>query len=181
MSRLFLILPLLALPLTAAADLKYYPDPVHKSLGEGDAPPMGDVLDIARQGDARAQFMIADMYEKGKGGFARDLKESRQWFELSGMHGYGQSFIRLAAEAKRAGNNIEAWQWYTLAIDTLDRGPTLDYVRDARKTLVEKAPLTSDDISAARKSMHAWEDARDEKLKAEKEQPNLKEKDNEQN
>src|SRR4051812_20199 len=120
MKKLLTLALLLLAIVPAQAELQYYPDPPHKKLAPDEPMPMDDMVDLAKQGDPRAEFILGDLYQKGKGGVAKDWKESRHWFELSGMHGYGQSFVRLAAQAKHEGDPELAWQWYTLAIDSLD-------------------------------------------------------------
>ena len=153
----------------AQADLKYFPDPAYKRLNSDDPQPMEEMVELAGQGDTRAMFILGDMYEKGKGGLAKDLNQSRHWFEESAIHGYNQSFIRLAAMAKHDNNPVEAWQWYTLAIDNFDYGDTQQYAIRARKDLTDEAKLSSDDTDKARKAMGAWKDARDKQLRTEKE------------
>jgi TPR repeat protein len=165
--RIFAAAALICAAAPAQADLKYYPDPVHRKLSDDDPPAMSDMTELALEGDTRAMFILGDMYEKGKGGLPKDLKESRKWFEESGMHGYGHSFIRLAAMAKLEKKPIEAWQWYTLAIRHLDNDDTQNYAIQARKALEEKFQLTSEDIAAARDAQDAWEDARDQHLRDE--------------
>ena len=152
----------------AQADLKYYPDPAYKKLNADDPHPMDDMIQMAKDGDVRAQFIIADMYEKGKGGLEQDLAEARHWFETSALHGYNYSFVRLAAIAKHQGKPAEAWQWYTLAINEMDFGDTRKYVLNARHDLVETAKLTQDDMDKARKSMDEWKEARSKQLALEK-------------
>lgn len=165
-AALALLLP--ALP--AGAALVYYPDPAYKRLNDDDPQPMEEMLELAGQGDARAQFILGDMYQKGKGGLNKDLKESRRWFEESAMHDYGQAFVRLAAQAKRAKNWTEAWQWYALAISALD-GRERDFAIKAREDLVESAQLSRDDLTLARKGVSDWKDKRDQHLHDEKEKP----------
>jgi TPR repeat protein len=173
MRRYFLALVLAGLigstPVTARADLKYYPDPVYKKLNADDHLPMDDILDLAKGGDVRAQFIMGDLYSKGKGGMAKDLSEAHHWFEESAIHGYTHSFIRLAALAKHEKKPVEAWQWYTLAKKYFDSGDErYDYAVSARKALEESAKLTPDDIDEAKKSVDAWEDMRDKRLDDEK-------------
>jgi len=153
---------------TPPAGLKYFPDPAYKRLNADDPPPMSEMIDLANQGDTRAMFILGDMSEKGKGGLMQDRKQARTWFEQSAMHGYSQSFIRLAAMAKHDNNPKEAWQWYTLAIDGLDSGDEQDYAIRARKALVDEAKLSPDDITQARKAADDWKDTRDKQLRAEK-------------
>ncbi|TNE30944.1 MAG: hypothetical protein EP349_04615, partial [Alphaproteobacteria bacterium] len=85
-----LIAALLCLPAQAfAADKTYkkptkipvYPDPVYKPLYEDAEHPLAVLIAMADEdGDARAQFILGDLYSKGKGGFAKDLKEAARWF-----------------------------------------------------------------------------------------------------
>ena len=152
----------------ACADLKYFPDPPYQKLNADDPPAMDEMLQLAKEGDVRAQFIIADMYEKGKGGLEQNLAEARHWFETSALHGYNYSFVRLAAIAKHQGKPAEAWQWYTLAINEMDFGDTRKYVLNARHDLVETAKLTQDDMDKARKSMDEWKEARSKQLALEK-------------
>jgi TPR repeat protein len=166
----------LCAPALAHANLKYIPDPVYKKLNPDDPHPMDDMLNLAKSGDARAQFIVADMNEKEKGGFARDIKEARHWFEESAMHGYPHSFIRLAAIAKREKKPVEAWAWYTLGIDAFDYGDEQAYVIKARHDLVEAAELTPDEISEGRKFVNGWKDKRDDTLREEREAERLRKK-----
>jgi TPR repeat protein len=173
MMRCFLALVLAvlmgSLPAAAEADLKYYPDPVYKKLNADDHLPMDDILDLARQGDVRAQFIMGDLYSKGKGGVAQDLAEARHWFGESAIHGYSHSFIRLAALAKREDKPAEAWQWYTLAKKYFNEGDgRYKFAVGARKALVESARLSPGDIAQAKKSLGAWEDKRYKQVEDEK-------------
>jgi len=158
-----------AAPATVSPGLKYFPDPAYKRLNKDDPPPMSEMVELANQGDTRAMFILGDMSEKGKGGLPQDRKQARTWFEESAMHGYSQSFVRLAAMARHDKNPKEAWQWYTLAINSFDDGGAQDYAISARKELVTAAGLTSEDISQARKAIDDWKDARDKHLRAAKE------------
>ncbi len=166
----------LLISVSARADLKYFSDPPHKKLNDEDPPPMAEMVDLANQGDTRAQFILGDMSEKGKGGLEKDAKQARRWFEEAAMHGYNQSFIRLAAMAKHDNNPVEAWQWYTLAINSFDDGDAQQYAIRARKELTDTAKLTSDDTDKARKAIDEWKDARDKQLRAEKDSAAEKER-----
>ena len=183
-TRYFLAMAICAALLTSAgaarADLKYFPDPAYKRLNADDPPPMSEMIDLATQGDTRAMFILGDMSEKGKGGLMQDRKKAREWFEESAMHGYNQSFIRLAAMAKHDNNSKEAWQWYTLAINGFDGGDAQDYAIRARKALVTAAGLSPDDINQARKATEDWQAARDKHLRAEKDAEAEKERQQEE-
>lgn len=152
----------------ALADVKYLSDPLYKPMSDDDPPAMVEMQDLAAQGDPRAQFILGDMYEKGKGGLPKDWKLARRWFEESGMHGYGHSFIRLAAMAKSEKDGVGAWQWYTLAISNLDNDDVQQHAVQARKDVGEKFALTKDDIRTAEKAVDEWEDKRDQHLRDEK-------------
>lgn len=97
-----------------AAGVRYLEDPVYTKINKDDEHPMDDLVILAKGGDARAQFILGDLYSKGKGGLAKNRVKARYWFEISARHGYTASFIRLAALAKRSRDYIGAYQWYTL-------------------------------------------------------------------
>ncbi len=162
--RAFLMIVFLMTVGVAQAEIQYQPDPIYQKLHDDDQTPMEDMLAFARRGDVRAQFILGDLYSKGKGGMKKDLKESRRWFEESASHGYGHSFIRLAALAKRDNNPTLAWQWYTLAIEFLDDADKRRFAVNARRDL----DLAPENIAAARQSMKEWENARDDRLRAER-------------
>lgn len=159
---------LMAVPVSAHANIKYYPDPVYQKFGPDDTSPMADMVDMASQGDVRAQFIMGDLYSKGKGGVAKDPAEARHWFEESGRHGYAYSFLRLAAMAKRENKPLEAWQWYSLAIKAFDDGDERKFAITARHDVAESAKLSLEDLRQARKSMSDWEDDSNKRLSDEK-------------
>lgn len=180
MSR-YLLAPLICFsllaPAAAHADLKYFPDPAYKRLNDDDPPPMSEMVDLAKDGDARAMFILGDMSEKGKGGLPQDRKLAYRWFEESAMHDYPQSFIRLAAMAKHDKNPKDAWKWYTLAIDGFDAGAAKDYCVQARKDLEASAKLTQDDLDQAHAAVNEWKNDRDKHLHEEEEADAKKEQD----
>ena len=65
----YLLPALIALVLLAppARAMEYYSDPVYKLLNKDDHHPMEDMVNLAEQGDTRAQFIMGDLYAKGKG------------------------------------------------------------------------------------------------------------------
>jgi len=167
---LFLIIAaLLCLPAQAfAADapskkptkIPVYPDPIYKPLYEDAVHPLAVLIEMAQQdGDARAQFILGDLYSKGKGGFAKDLKEAASWFEASARSGYIHSYIRLAALATKRGDRIAAYQWYYLGEDHASRKDRdlRDFMRARMDDLKSgKKPLSRDDIRLAVKNGKAW-------------------------
>ena len=100
-----------------AAGIRYYEDPVYVKINKDDEHPMDDLITLAAEGDARAQFILGDLYSKGKGGLARNRVKARYWFEISARHGFTPAFVRLGALAKHSRDYIEAAQWYKLDAD----------------------------------------------------------------
>src|SRR6218665_1621388 len=125
----------------AMADIKYLSDPVYEKMASEDPHPMEDLLVLGDEGDARAQFILGDLYGKGKGGLPRNIGKARTWFEKSASGGYVQSFIRLAALEKRVNKPEDAYKWYTLAIETLPSSEK-KWAQNARDTLVKEQNLT---------------------------------------
>jgi hypothetical protein len=153
-----------------AATIKYYQDPVYKQLNDSDPHPMSDLLSLAKGGDARAQFILGDLYAKGKGGLVKSAKQARTWFETSAMNGYSPSFIRLGALARREKNNVLAWQWYALGAEH-GRSEDRKYAASARDALQKDAAMTAADIALARKGVADWKKqrAKGQQARAEKE------------
>jgi TPR repeat protein len=104
-------------PGAKAASFRYLEDPVYVKLNKDDPLPMEDLMTLASDGDARAQYILGDLYSKGKGGLARNRVKAYYWFEISARHGYTPAFIRLAALAKHNRDYILACQWYALDAD----------------------------------------------------------------
>lgn len=144
-----------AAPQALAEKIKYKPDPAYEKMAEGDSHPMDDMIALAEGGDVRAQFILGDLYSKGKGGLKRNTTKARHWFEQSAYHGYGASFIRLAALDKRAKKPEEAYKWYTLCMDAL-RGDARKWCDKSRDDLVKSAKLDRAKIRAAKKKADTW-------------------------
>ena len=125
MPALLLVALVIAAPAHAQEKITFFEDPVFKPLNKDDEHPMADLILLADQGDTRAQFILGDLYAKGKGGLVKNPQKARHWFNQSAISGYGASLIRLAALAKRDGNIIEAYSWYDLASTFC--GPTIRY------------------------------------------------------
>jgi len=148
---------LLAAP-AARADaekIKYLSDPPYETMAAEDPHPMDDMKALAKDGDLRAQFILGDLYSKGKGALKKDLKMARYWFEQSAYHGYGFSFIRLAALDKRAKKPEEAYKWYTLCMEKM-RGAEHKWCDKSRDELVKSAKMTREQIKSAKKKAASW-------------------------
>jgi TPR repeat protein len=150
-----LIAALLFCAAPASAQIKHLSDPVYEKMAPEDPHPMEDLLLLGKEGDTRAQFILGDLYGKGKGGLPRSVKKSREWFEKSARGGYAQSFIRLAALEKRVKKPEDAYKWYTLAIETLPAAERR-WPQRARDELVKEHGLTTAQIRAARQAAQEW-------------------------
>ncbi|MDI1228653.1 MAG: hypothetical protein PSY14_13310 [bacterium] len=146
-----------------AAGVRYYEDPVYKQLAPEDPHPMEDLVNLADQGDTRAQFIIADLYGKGKGGLAKNQVKSRYWFEMAARKGYTMAFIRLAAMAKRNKDYVAAYKWYSLSMDD-GTSRERKWSDRSRERLVKEAKMSKDDIRAAREDMNTWKSTRQDAL-----------------
>ena len=145
---------LAALP-AQAEKIKYYQDPVYQRLNAGDAHPMNDLIALAEGNDTRAQFILGDLYAKGKGGLSKNEKKASYWFEQSAKRGYVASFVRLAALAKRRQANVEAYKWYSLAIEQFSGGDQ-KYALKARNNLAASANLSAKEIKEAKNAVNDW-------------------------
>jgi len=56
-------------------------------------------LPLAEQGDAKAQYNLGLMYEKGKG-ISKDFVEAYKWFSISGETGNGRMYIEKLGKRK---------------------------------------------------------------------------------
>ena len=153
---------LFALVAPARAEIRFYAEPAYKSL-DPDAPsPMEDMIALAEEGDARAQYILGDMYTKGKGGLGKDVAKGMSWFETSAQNGAYESFIRLAALAKKRKDFTEAYKWYTLAIDLMGNSRMYKdwraHALESRKTLKDSGEPGKDDIKQALKDVSLWKD-----------------------
>ncbi len=154
---LFAVLLLIGAPAAMAAGIQYLEDPPYQQINKDDPNPMEDVIGLAEQGDQRAQYILGDLYGKGKGGLGKNQVKSRYWFERSARGGYTPAFIRLAAQAKRAHDYIAAAKWYTLDADHGERGER-KWSKDARADLIDSGKLKKADLKLATKAADEWLD-----------------------
>jgi len=143
-------------------------DPVYQKLADEDSHPMEEMIELAKQGNVRAQFVLGDLYSKGKGGLGQDLNKARKYFEDSAIHGYNYALVRLAALEKRTKNPLEAWKWYTIAIRNFPQDDLRMYVVKARAELVKENNITELNTKKMNKAVLAWDDKRSEILRKEK-------------
>ncbi|MDE1152005.1 MAG: hypothetical protein PW788_05640 [Micavibrio sp.] len=139
----------------AKAEMKYFQDPAYQRINKDDPNPMEDLLDLADQGDTRAQYILGDLYGKGKGGLGKNTVKSRYWFETSARGGYSMAFIRLAAIAKRNHDYVSAYQWYTLDINS-SHGDERKWSMSARDQLVQDTKMDKKTIKLATQASDDW-------------------------
>ena len=137
-----------------AENIDYISDPLYEPLG--DTHPLEELFELAEDGDARAQYILGDLYGKGKGGVSQNIPLAKMLFAHSAKGGSGQALIRLAAIAKIEKDLTAAYQWYDLAVDHLDNGPTRDWAENQQDTLNEK--LDRDQKRAAKNAAEGWEE-----------------------
>lgn len=136
--------------------VEYVEDPVYVPLGGPNNHPMQELFDLAEDQDPRAQYILADLYSKGKGGIGKNVELAKMLFEHSAKLGNHDSLIRLAALAKRDNNKIEAYKWYELATARLTNGETLRWAREHRNAL----DLNLADRRKAEEAAKTWERAK---------------------
>lgn len=153
-----LLLPLLFLPAAQAVaeTIKYYQDPIYQKISPQDGHPMNDLIKLAEGGDVRAQFILGDLYAKGKGGLSPSKVKARDWFETSARSGFFASFIRLAALAKREEKPVEAYQWYTLCLESYGHGKEQTHCTAARDAVMADFSMSKEQIAAAKKAAQSW-------------------------
>ena len=80
-------------------------------------------LQVAEQGDARAQYNVAWMYANGKG-TAQDFQEAANWYEKSADQGYVDAQYNLANLYLRGSgvvqNDYLAFSWFIKAAEQGD-------------------------------------------------------------
>lgn len=115
-----------------------------------------DLLQIARKGDAKAQYSLGRIYDRGEG-VSKDYKEAVRWFQLSAAQGYAPAQHNLgvmyAMGQSVPQDDIQAYMWLSLAALRLT---DKDYeVFVATRDTVAKA-MTSEQIERAEQLAREW-------------------------
>lgn len=114
-------------------------------------------LDLAKAGDSRAQFILGDIYAKGRSGLQQSDVKARKWFERAARQGYDPALVRLAALEKRVGDPVAAYKWYELALDRFNSDTkTYAFVKEAQRDLVREANLDGKQQGEARHLASLW-------------------------
>ena len=143
-----------------ASSVTYKSDPVFAPINEVDQHPLQGLFDLAHEGDPRAQYILGDLFAKGKGGISKDQDKARLLFEHSAKGGTPQAFIRLAALAKVNKNYRDAYMWYHLSIDRQKKRNLKNWSKRQLKELLDTVGLSSEDKRQARKDVKAWKIAK---------------------
>ncbi|TVQ83053.1 MAG: hypothetical protein EA357_07595 [Micavibrio sp.] len=156
-----LVVSAVALPSAAFAakqqrQIPYFSDPVYEPLYEDAEHPLDMLIELAEDGDARAQFIMGDLYAKGKGGFPKDEEQAQHWFEESARNDYLHGFIRLAAMAERRGDMGEAYQWYSLGESRARRSDSARHLYMEERLAALKEKLQRDEIREAERNARDW-------------------------
>jgi len=111
--------------------------------------------ELAKAGDAEAEFKLGSMYEKGEG-TQRDLRQAVRWYWKSAYQGFGQSQSSLgmlyAAGRGVPKDNIQAHFWLSLA--------SRNGVAEAAKQCDALAPeMSSADMTESQRLANNWEPA----------------------
>ena len=68
-------------------------------------------LELAKRGDIAAQFNLAECYNKGKGGVAKDPSAAFMWYSKAAEQGHFDAQVWLARYYDRKKNYAEAFKW----------------------------------------------------------------------
>ena len=158
-----LIILFIASPVKAE-EQEFFSDPLFEPLFEGGEHPLQDLINLALKDDARAQFILGDLYSKGKGGFKKNIERAQSFFERSAKLGYKHSFIRLAALAKKEEDFITAYKWYNLAIDYFPHGDLRLYIVRAMNKMSRDQKMNKKDIRMAKRGSKDWHITRLDKI-----------------
>jgi hypothetical protein len=131
------------IPAAKAADMT----DVHKEIDSGrlfDA--FRDLTDLAKQGNAEAQYELGGFYHWGRVG-AANFPKARDWYQRSANQGNVDAMIGLAVmNGYGQGGPVDkrtAVKWLTIASDTRQLPP------DAVAKIAEKRDELADDLSPA--------------------------------
>lgn len=150
---------LVAAPAFAGSKIAYIPDPVYQSFDPEMGSPMQEMIHLAENGDVRAQFILGDLYAKGKGGLKKSERRGAKWFETAAKNGYYPGLVRLAAIAKRKKKPVDAYKWYTLAVKLMPRrDPWALHAETAREALVKDFDMKADQMDEGKKEANVWAD-----------------------
>lgn len=128
-------------------------------LQKGDyANAIAELKPLAEQGDASAQYLLAETYFSGHGG---TMMEALKWMTASADQGYAQAQARLGliyGTGKGVATNYEeAYRWFSLAAKSADpkQQRNLKTISETNRTVVAKS-LTPDLRAKVDAQVAAW-------------------------
>jgi len=113
---------------------------------------IADLIDMAKKGDADAQFQLGDRYLFGEG-IPKDNVEAVKWFRLAAEKGLPQAQFNLGLSySKGEGvlkDAVESYKWFNLAA-AQGHQRSGNYRDDGAKS------MTPDQIAEAQKLSREW-------------------------
>ena len=103
---------------------------------------VAELKPLAEQGEASAQYLLAETYFGGHGG---TMMEALKWMTASADQGYAQAQARLGLMYGTgkgiAINNVEAYRWFSLAAKRADpkQQRNLKTISETNRTVVAKS------------------------------------------
>jgi hypothetical protein len=119
---------------------------------------IAELKPLADQGDASAQYLLAETYFSGHGG---TMMEALKWMTASAQQGYAQAQARLGliyGTGKGVATNYEeAYRWFSLAAERADpqQQRNLKTISETNKTVVAKS-LTPQQRARIDAEVAAW-------------------------
>jgi len=114
-----------------------------------------DLIDLAEDGNVMAQFILGDIFSKGKAGVDKDLDVAQAWFTRAAASDHRFAMIRLAAVYKAKGEHVQAYKWYDLALDRFEDEETPHaYLENRQDELTKK--MTEEEIDQAEDLARKW-------------------------
>jgi hypothetical protein len=149
-----------------AEPIRYIEDPAYQTLSPEEEHPMDELIRMAEENDVRAQFIVADLYYKGKGGLAKNRTKGRYWFERAAKQGYPHAFLRLAALSKRENKALESYRWYLIAERLAKSDKMRQFINHQMAELEVSAKMSRKDLKEAEAQAKAWQQQRIKEQKA---------------
>ena len=138
-----------------AQDITPKTDPVFTPMYENAPHPLEELFFLARSGDGRAQFILADLYLKGKGGVSENRDAALSLLEHSAKNGEDAALARLGAIAEANDDKAKAYGWYTV----LQRSSKDRSYKKWAKGKISTLGFTQDERDEAKAWLKTWADA----------------------
>lgn len=136
--------------------ISYASDPIFTPIYPEEEHPLQGLFNLAQDQDARAQFILGDLFSKGKGGIAQNMKYADLLFQHSAKNGYPEAFIRLAALAQQSEQYQEAYKWHRLSIERQKTKDLRNWSRKEIKVLTKNKLVSFAEKKQARKDAKTW-------------------------